>query len=240
MEWWGTLLISIASAAVSGIITGLFTVYVERKKQKRIEQDKRKKELQRQYELRPRLELKKYKELKQGKIESKSDFECLLLDFKDKKPVGESFFFFYDDKALDKNNLCCVEYVFINTGKTEIDSVCIISNHPRTTSIIELENRDFLIKSGSLCYEAWSNKRFIKPGEAISVKICYIKNQIMNSPISAVATIYLEDIYGYLWSQPLFCPTNVVENSNRASRKDFNNYRDVKSAIECFKNPELW
>lgn len=240
MEWWGTLLISVASAVVSAIITGLFTIYIERKKQRRFDQEKRREELQKQYEVRPRLELKKYKDLKQGRIESKSDFECLLLNFKDMKPAGESFFFVYDNNALDKENLCCVEYELINTGKTEIDSICIISNQPKTTSIIEMENRGFLIKNGLLCYEAWSKKRNIKPGETVSIKICYIKDQVVCSPISAVAAIYMEDINGHLWHQPLFCPTNEMENSSRASRKDFNDYRDVRSAINCFKDPSLW
>ena len=240
MEWWKTLLISLASAVISGVIAGLFTYFIEKRKQKRLEQQYKEEKYQKEYELRPRLELKKYKDLKHGKMDSKTDFECLLLNIKGIKPIGESLFFTYDNKCLDKKNMCCVEYEFINTGKTEIDSICIISNHPRTTSIIELENRDFLVKKGLLCYEAWSEKRFIKPGQTITIKICYLKDEVMQSPISAVAAIYMEDIYGRLWHQPLFCPTNETENSSRASRKDFNDYRDVKSAVECFKNPMLW
>ena len=240
MEWWGTLLISLASALVSGIVAGFFTLTIERRKQKRHDQEKRNEELQRQYEVRPRLELKKFKDLKQGKVDSKVDSECILLNFIDKKPIGESFYFVYDKKALDKSNLCCVQYEFVNIGKTEIDSICVVSNQPRTTSIIELENREFLVKNGLLCYEAWSKKRFIKPGETISIKVCYIKDQVMCSPISAVAAIYMEDINGHLWHQPLFCPTDEMENSNRASRKDFNNYRDTRAAIDCFKDPSLW
>ena len=240
MEWWGTLLISLASALVSGIVAGFFTMTVERRKQMRHDQEKTKEELQKQYEARPRLELKKYKDLKQGKIDSKVDFECLLLNFKNIKSTGESLFFVYDEKALDKNNLCCVQYEFVNTGKTEIDSICVISNQSRTTSIIELENKEFLIKNGLLCYEAWSKKRFIKPGQTISIKVCYIKDQVMYSPISAVAAIYMEDIDGHLWHQPLFCPTDAMENSNRASRKDFNDYRDVRAALDCFSGKRPW
>lgn len=240
MEWWGTLLISIASAVIGALIGGYFTLLADKKKQNHDDLKDRKSELQKEYELRPRLELKKFKDLEHSKIESKSDFECLLLNFKDKKPFGESLFFIYDDKALDKKNLCCVEYEFINTGKTEIDSVYVVSNQPKTTSIIELENREPLIKNGFLHYEALSRKRFIKPGETISIKICYIGGQVIYSPVSSVAAIYMEDINGNLWHQPLFCPTSETENSNRTSRKDFNDNRDVKSAIECFKNPWMW
>ena len=60
MEWWVTLLISLASAVVSAIVTGFFTLGIERRKQGRIELQKHKEELQKQYEERPRLELKKF------------------------------------------------------------------------------------------------------------------------------------------------------------------------------------
>ena len=41
------------------------------------------------------------------------------------------------------------------------------------------------------------------------------------SPISASVAIYMEDINGHLWHQPLFCPTNETKNSNRANYKEF-------------------
>ena len=100
MEWWGTLLISIGSAVVGGIITGLFTVYNEKRKLDRVEKQRKKDELQKQYELRPRLELKNFKSIEEGDVNSKADFEVLLLNFKNLKPVGHSFFFNYDKKSI--------------------------------------------------------------------------------------------------------------------------------------------
>lgn len=240
MEWWGTLLISLGTTIVGALIGGYFTLLAGKRKQKHEDLKDRKAELQKEYELRPRLELKKFKDLDHGKVESKCDFECLLLNIKNIKRDGESLFFVYDNKALDLENLCCVEYEFTNTGKTEIDSICVISNQPQTTSIFELSERSFFIKNGLLCYDAWAKKRFIKPGETISIKICYLNDQVMISQISAVATIYMEDINENLWRQPLFCPTDEMDNSTRASRKDFNSYKDVRAAIDCFKDPSLW
>ena len=236
MEWWGTLLISVGTA----LIGGFFTLLAQKRKQRHEDLKDKKAQLQKEYELRPRLELKKFIDLEHGKVDSVADFECLLVNIKDFKPAGESLFFVYDEKALDLKNLCCVEYEFTNTGKTEIDSICVISNQPKTTSIFELNKREFFIKNGLLCYDAWAKKRFIKPGETVSFKVCYIKEQIMISPISAVAAIYMEDINGNLWHQPLFCPTDETDNSIRASRKDFNSYKDVRAAIDCFKDPTLW
>ena len=240
MEWWGTLLISLASTIVGAIITGIFTLGIERRKQGRIEQQKYKEELQRQYDERPRLELKKFKDFEHGKIQSKCDCECLLLNIEKIENNNGHFNFYYDEKALNLDNLCCVEYEFINTGKTEIDSICVVSTHPRTTSMIELKQRSYLLNYKTINYESWSSKRFIKPGQSVSIKICYIKGKVMVSPISAVAAIYMEDINGHLWHQPLFCPTDKMENSNRANYKEFRDNKNVRLALDCFKDPSLW
>ena len=240
IEWWGTVLISIASAVVSAIITGLFALYIERHKQSRQDLQRTKDELQKQYDVRPRLELKQFKDIEHGKVQSKSDCSCILLNFEEIKKENGRFLFLYDERGLDLNNLCCVEYDFINIGKTEIDSICVVSTHQRTTSMIELEKRDFLIKNKTICYEAWSNKRFIKPGETVSIKVCYIKNKVMMSPISASAAIYMEDINGYWWHQPLFCPTNEMENSNRTNYKEFRDNKDIRLVLDYFEDPSLW
>lgn len=240
MEWWATLLISLGSAIVGAIIGGFFTLHAENKKQKHQDALARKEELQKQYDERPRLELKQFKDLEHGKVLSKSDCECILLNIEGITEKDGMFLFSYDEKALDLKNLVCVEYLFTNTGKTEIDSICVVSTHQRTTSMIELEKRDILIKYKTICYEAWSKKRFIKPGETVSIKVCYIKDKVMISPISAVAAIYMEDINGHLWHQPLFCPTNEMENSNRANYKEFRDNKDIRLALDCFKDPSLW
>ena len=240
MEWWATLLISLASAVVTAIVTGIFTLVIERRKPARIDLQKHKEELQKQYEERPRLELKKFKDLEHGNIQSKSDCECLLLNIEKIENDNGRFLFYYDENALDLNNLCCVEYNFVNTGKTEIDSICVVSTHPRTTSLIELNKRNYLIGYKTINYESWSTKRFIKPGESVSIKICYVKGKVMMSPISAVAAIYMEDINGHLWHQPLFCPTDEMENSNSANYKEFRDNKDIGLALDCFEDPSLW
>ena len=139
--------------------------------------------------------------------------------------------------ANDKSN---ANLGFENTGKTEIDDICIVSTSPKTISIIDLKSRDFLINYKTLSYEARSYKRFIKPGETVSIKVCYLKDKVIGSPVGAVASIYMEDINGNLWHQPLFCPTDAMENSPRASHKEFKDSRDIRLAFKCFKNSHLW
>lgn len=235
-----TVISSIASAIVGALIGGLITFLIEKKKLKTELLLEKKKEAKLEYEKRPRLEIREYKSIPEGKLDSDADLKCIFLDFD--KPVMKngSLVFSYNEKAIDINNLCCVEYVFDNTGKTEIDSVCLISNQPKTTSVIELEHGNLLIKNKILSYEAWSDKRFIKPGEKFSLKVCYLTDKVMISPISSVAAIYLQDINGNLWHQALFCPTKNVENSIRATFDEFKNNRDVAIAMECFKKPYLW
>lgn len=240
MEWWATLLISLGSAIVGSIIGGFFTLLVESKKQKHQDVLTRKEELQKRYEERPRLELKQFKDLEHGRVTSTCDCECILLNIEDISEKDGVFFFSYDERALDLKNLVCVEYLFKNTGKTEISSICVVSTHQRTTSMIELEKRSFLINYKALCYEAWAKKRFIKPGETVSIKVCYVKDKVMISPISACADIYMEDINGHFWHQPLFCPTNEMENSNRVNYKEFEDNKDIRLALDCFRDPSLW
>lgn len=235
-----TIISSVASAIIGALIGGFITFLIEKKKLKTELMLEKKKETKLEYEKRPRLELREFKSISEGKLDSDADLKCVFLNFD--KPVTEnkSLTFRYDDRAVDINNLCCVEYVFENTGETEIDSVCLVSNQPKTTSLIELEHRSLLITNKILCYEAWADKRFIKPGEKISFKVCYLKDKVMISPISSVAVIYLQDVNGNLWHQALFCPTNEIENSTRSSFEEFKNNRDTTIAMECFKKPYLW
>ncbi len=241
MEWWGTLLISVAGAIVSSIVTFYLNLYIEGRKQANQDKKERKEELEKQYKVRPRLELKSFKGFDDEKASTKSDCDCLLLNIKEIKRSGESLFFIYDKKALDEKNLCCVEYEFINTGETEIDSIYVVSNQPRTTVITNLGLKETIICNGTLIYDAWSAKRFIKPDGTFSIRVYFVKGEENRiSPISSMAVIYMEDINGNMWEQPFFCPTKEVENSHRTTREAFKSEIDTRSAIECFKHPELW
>lgn len=235
-----TVLASIISAILGALISGAITLKVERRKiQWQAERDLAVEEKD-EYEKRPRLELVSFRDLSEGNVKNSADLEAILLNFKEPKEVDGALVFEYDEQALKKENLVCVEYEFANTGKTEIDSVCLVSTHQKTTSLMELDQSPFVIVNHLNWYEAWSRKRFIKPGDKILIKVCYIKGAVMFSPISCMVSMYLEDINGKYWKQPLFCPTNETDNSTKADYKEFRENKDPKSAIECFKHPELW
>lgn len=231
-----TIISSICSGVAGALAGGLFTLLIERKKSKNSFLVERQKELKDEYDKRPRLEIKEYKDIEEGGIHTDADLNCILLNFDNPIDNNGNLFFSYDRLALEKDNLCCVEYVFENTGKTEIDDVCLVSTQPHTTSVTKLSSKDFLIENGILSYEAWSDKRFIKPGERISIKIYFLKNKIIASPVGSIVSIYMQDINGNLWRQELFCPIKEIENSTRASFVDFKTERNINSTLDFFKD----
>ena len=235
MEW-----LAFAGSVIGGLIGGLFTFFGVKLTLNHQDKQKRSEEFKKQYDERPRLEIKEFKDLDHSDFRTKCDCDCLILKIESVSKKDNVFQFTYDKNALDSKNLCSVEYKFINTGKTEIDGICIVSNYQQTTSLIETEYRELLIENKTLLYEVWAKKRFIKPGDSVSIRICYLKEKVIPCLPTAAVSIYLQDINGNIWHQPLFCPTNETDNSTRIGYEEFKNHRSVKLALECFKNPYLW
>lgn len=233
--------IAFLGSVAGGIIGGLFTFIGVKLTLSHQDNEKRKEALKKDYDTRPRLELKEFKDLGDADVEDSSDLDCIVLRIENvEKDDKGRFHFQYDKNALSEDNLCCVEYTFLNTGGTEIDGICIVSDNPKDTAIFRRKDCPSFIKKEMLSYEAWSDRRFIKPRQQVTVKVCYVKGKVIVPFISSVATIYLQDINGNLWQQPLFCPCMEVENSTRVSYEEFKAKRDIKTALECFENPELW
>lgn len=149
--------------------------------------------------------------------------------------------FFYDEKALKDENLVFVEYELKNTGSTEISDICITGNLPKNLSLIELERKEFYITKKLLNYGVWSNKRYIKPGQTLKLRVYYIKEQIIVSNLGTpVLTIWLNDINGRYWSQLLASPSQQIEISRYRKYSEFRESIDIDKAIECFIDPRMW
>lgn len=234
MDW-----LSFAGSIIGGIIGGLFTFLGVKMTLKHDDTKKHQEELKKAIEERPRLEIADFKEIRKP-TKIKSDFDIICLGIKDIKKAERHLEFIYDEKALNKENLVCCEYTFKNTGATEIDSICLISGLPKSMSLVNLDRVDLMIEDKLLNYDAWSNKRFIKPGEQIKMCIFYIEDQIIVSPISACIGMYIQDINGRYWHQPLFAPRKETDNSTLSSRREVMSYSDIDSAIECFKGKKGW
>jgi len=234
MDWLG-----FAGSILGGIIGGLFTYLGVKLTINHDNKKKQQEELKKAIYERPRLEVVDFKEV--GKHRSlKSDFDVICLNIQSVNKAANRLEFNYDEKALDKNNLVSCEYVLKNTGLTEIDSICFISNLPKDMSIIELRNADFFINEKLLNYDAWADKRFIKPGDEVKVRIYYIKEHVIAPALSAPIGVYIQDVNGRYWHQPLFAPTKETDNTRLSSRKEMKEYSDVDTALECFEGKKYW
>lgn len=223
------LWITILCSALSAVIAGFFTLIGVRMTIKHDDAKKKKEEIKKLCDERPRLEIMSFQDIKPLSTESIFDCDFALTDYTRISLEDNSLHFSYDQKIVNPNNLCCVEYSFSNTGKTEIDSVCFVCNQKDRISLVDLKEIDYFVSRSFPSCEAWSNKRFIKPGDSLTLRVCYLKGQIVMPLISAVVSIHLQDINGNLWHQPLFCPSNETDNSTRESFKQFKEYRDINS-----------
>ena len=78
MEWWGTLLISLATAIVGAVIGGLFTWLSTKSNQKHEEKMKKKEKIDKANELKPRLEIKEYSDFNTKKDDELNE-KCLSI-----------------------------------------------------------------------------------------------------------------------------------------------------------------
>ena len=241
----------IVSSVLGAFIGGLFTVlgvYITIRYEKNKEKRKEiKDELQRQKEKeeqihkdKPRLEIIDYKKLCEYSFHRDIDASLILCEIQDYKNKGRAEFY-YDKSITKPENWVCVEYVFRNTGNTEIDHIYFSTNLPKNTALFNVLNGE-----NEICYEnCFLNytvilEKTIKPQETLSVKMNYVKEQVIAPYISAPITIWLIDVNGNWWEQPLFAPTNKIYNSTRTSHKSWKDNTSIETAIKCFDNPSLW
>lgn len=236
-EWFGLI-----GSVLGGLIGGLFTFFGVKLTLKHEKEKSRKEILLQAYENKPRLEIIKYLnfEATANKKSINNDCNVIALNIEKVKNDGNGIKFFYDLNALENKNLVYVEYELKNTGKTEIEDICITSNLQKSMSVIEFERKDFYINENLLNYEVWSHKRYIKPGQTIKVRIYYVKEKVISSYLSYPFTIWLLDINGRYWRQNFNSPNNEIEISSYSSRAEFKNTTDVDAAIVCFNKPYLW
>lgn len=239
MPWWVTVLSSITSA----IIGGIFTMLVG-KKNRKLDKQKYLNDLNlKANETKPRLEIKNYRGFVNASEYPNSDSDCDLIalgimNYKDNKGRSE---FYYDEKALDLNNLVRVKYEFVNSGKTEIEEICIVSNLPESMSIFNFERKDKFIKNKLLNYDVWIGKKYLKENATFTLCIYYLNKQIPTTNLGRPELVlWLRDVNGRYWSQILNSPYDEVEISKLRTEKDFKESIDIQKAIECFRNPMMW
>ena len=237
MDW-----LAFAGSILGGLIGGLCT-FAGVKLTLKHERDKERREaLDKANETKPRLEITNFRDFQETEKDEtcNPDWNVLALHIDGFRDEGRARFF-YNEAALDYNNLYFVEYELKNTGLTEISQICITSNLPRNMSVMELGNRGFYIKENLLNYDAWADKRFIKPGETIKLRSYFIKGKIVESNLGLpIFSVWLHDVNGRVWYQELKAPIPEISLSFSSTGKRFYETIDVKEAIDCFRDPRLW
>lgn len=175
MDW-----LAFAGSILGGLIGGLFTYFGVRLTLKHEMEKEKKEQILKADAEKPRLEIVKFLNFEETKHNRNVNNDCnvLMLDIKKFADDNGRARFFYDEQALKDENLQFVEYELKNTGLTEIADICITGNLPRNLSLIELERKETYITENFLNYEVWSNKRYIKPGQSLKLRIYYIKDQV--------------------------------------------------------------
>ena len=238
-----TIFSTLGSAVVGGIIGGFFTVFVARLNHKHDDEVKQKDLMREAEKTKPRLEIIDYKSFDKTQVSEQEDADVsvLVMGIKGFADKNGRAYFDYDKKALKNKNLVYVEYLFENTGLTEIEEVCIASDSPRFVSIFDMRQKDIYIREGFLNYDVWSDKKYIKTKQTFRIRVYYLKDHIPAMLLSGPSlTIWLMDVNGLRWSQFLRAPKDEIEISRSKSYSDFKEMTDISSAIDCFRNPELW
>ena len=237
--------IGFLGSVIGGLIGGLFTFFGVKLTIKNENERKEREEVEKAKINRPRLEIMDFSDIKKANElmeDDYSDLDALALPIDGYNVNGPRAEFYYDNKALDLNNLIYIEYVLKNTGYTEIENVIVATNMPKDTAVMPLNERDFHIKEKLLCYDSYARKRYIKPGDIIKVRIYHLESKMNMGTILGGASIalWLEDVNRRFWKQDISTIKADIENSQLSSYKTFINYVHIPSAIECFKNPYMW
>lgn len=234
MEWLYSI--------IGGVIGGLFT-FLGVKMTLKHDKAKEIRELRRKaIEERPRLEIVNHTNCTKEQEYTNDECDCsvLVLDILDHSDIDGMFYFKYDDNLLNLDNLSFIEYTLKNTGKTEIYDISISTDNPKYRAICPLEKRELYLKKGYLRYDVCADKRYIKPGEEIKIRVYFRLNADHELHPGFNLNVWINDINSRFWIQVLNCNNNTIENSELSSLKEFKAYTDIDKAIECFKKPYLW
>ena len=234
MDW-----LAFAGSIIGGLIGGLFTFFGVKITIKHDDKRKHQEELKKAFETRPRFEIVSL-ERKENSIDEASDLSALMIHIDGFQVNRGRSEFSYDLKAKDYKNLVCFEYRLKNIGLTEIDDVALVCNLYKDTALLDLKDSNVYIDQKFLNYVVYCEKRFIKTNDEIIVRIYFLKSKIIVGTLGASCSLYIRDINGRYWHQPIFVPDKSIESSSLSSYKDFKNYTDIDVAIKCFRGELPW
>ena len=233
-----TIIISIISLCISTII-GVWNIYIQvqskKKEEKRLQFEQRKKD----FDARPKFEVVSFTNnlfTPNTPSNSECNLEVLTLYFTYKNGG-----FFYDDSSADNTKWVSATFEFKNVGLTEINVTTISTNLPKSMSLFKVYDGKCsrLVNAHLLNYSALYD-RPIKPGETFTLKVNYLEGQTVNDCIVASLTIWMQDVYGKIWAQPLFVTEGKIYDSKEENWDTFKNLTQTDVAEKCFAGILPW
>lgn len=236
MDFWREIIIAVAAAVISSLVTVLSKRCRDRKKS--IE---KKQEIQQK--TRPEFKIVDMKDSfsRPGTCITSQpcDLEVFVAPFSGVAIEGDAVSANYDVSLLDKKNWVCRQYTFKNIGQTVVYTVSVISNFKKDTCLFNKEAFSLrLLSDGVLNYWEMLDKR-IGPEETFTLKLCYHKDKITAGSFSAIMGIVMCDDNKKYWEQPFFSPLPKLYESRLIPYKEYQESISVDTAIECFKDPYL-
>lgn len=154
-----------------------------------------------------------------------------------KKPFIDAY---YNNAHFNKSEWCCVLYTLKNVGKTDIRFLDIICRMKRDTCIFHSVDAKWYLENKILNYSECFDKRKIRVGDTVTLKVCYHRDAVIIGNIAALLYIGMVDDNGRNWVQPLFTPVDKLYSSRQVSPKEYHDLINTEIAEKCFANPMLW
>ncbi len=145
----------------------------------------------------------------------------------------------YSNKILKSSNLEYKDVVFMNIGKSNIESIDFVSNSKKSIILCEYSSIKTIVKIKGVLYNACYDKKII-PGEKVKIRFFYLKNSMPCLSFSSTISIYLSDENHDYWEQPYFYERDNLYTPTLTNYKKFRAAISTEDAYECFEKPYLW
>lgn len=221
-------IILIVVSAISGCVATIIAAIITDKRKERKENNKESKLAQEKLlDTRPEFDVVEYKDyisrVAYG-IKQKCDIDLFVARIENITIQGDKKHTIviphYREEDFNPSDWCCAIYTLENKGKTDISLLHIICNFKENTCIFPSSVAKKWADENDLNYSYCYDKK-IRAGGKITVKFCYHKERIITGLFSAVISIGMEDYRGNCWTQPLFAPSDEINDSLLISRKDY-------------------
>ena len=235
------VIIPIITALIGALITAVVSLYIQKRKEKREDNDKKSKARREIFENRPEFKVVDYKNylnrIGYG-IKQATDVDAFVTSIVDIKLCGRVDAI-YKKEHFNSKEWCCVIYTFKNVGKTDVIITHFVCHHKRTKVLFNTSTAQAFLNSKCLNYDTSFDKK-IRVGESFTFKLCYHKDAIYESFMDAFISINMKDSNKNCWSQPLFAPFDKIYESYPITYQEYRNDISIEDAEECFQKPWLW